>query len=170
MNQKNFCVWTNNIALEAWDEFIAEHAPHASTVERINIVCSENLKYLEDERQRLQGIETDDEIVVLYDKEDRFGHIHGYRMLGSKKIADCLYPMDDGAVFYDFKVENGELKSSCSQKYGITNFTFRKVKRTLTDQQRAFLLGRAMAYKVVMDNTEPIGDMLIPEYAERRAS
>lgn len=92
-------IWSSDINLEDWKDFLQEEYPDSSEDEYYELVAELNSEYLEDERMNL-NINVPDEIICIADLGLWNGRRSGYKMMKTKNIADCLYSDCDYVDWY----------------------------------------------------------------------
>lgn len=105
MNE-NKIIWSNiNLDFEDWKDDLRSEYPNYSEDELISLMYDINNDYLNDERINL-NIQLSQPIIVIGDLGLWYGRAHGYKMIKSGNIKDCLYSDCDYAEWYVDKLGN----------------------------------------------------------------
>lgn len=126
-------VWSDiNLDFEHWRDDLQEQYPTASEDELITKMYEINNDYLDDERVNL-NIQLPQSIIVIGDLGLWNGRVHGYKMIDSGNIKDCLYSDCDMNEWYVDK--NGDLRCTAVHHDGWNHYLYRTFKDGVTDSQ-----------------------------------
>lgn len=126
-------VWSDiNLDFENWRDDLQEQYPTASEDELVAKMYEINNDYLEDERANL-NIQLSQSIIVIGDLGLWHGRVHGYKMIDSGNIKDCLYSDCDLNEWYVDK--NGDLRCTAIHHDGRNHYLYRTFKDGITSSQ-----------------------------------
>ena len=126
-------VWSDiNLDFEKWRDDLQEQYPTASEDELVAKMYEINNDYLEDERANL-NIQLSQSIIVIGDLGLWHGRVHGYKMIDSGNIKDCLYSDCDLNEWYVDK--NGDLRCTAIHHDGRNHYLYRTFKDGITSSQ-----------------------------------
>ncbi len=126
-------IWSDiNLDFEDWKDDLKEQYPDASEDELIFKMYETNNEYLNDERANL-NIQVSRSIIVIGDLGLWNGRAHGYKMIESGNIRDCLYSDCDMNEWYVDK--NGDLRCTAIHHDGTNYYLYRAFKDTATESQ-----------------------------------
>lgn len=126
-------VWSDiNLDFEDWRDDLQEQYPTASEDELITKMYEINNDYLDDERTNL-NIQLPQSIIVVGDLGLWHGRVHGYKMIDSGNIKDCLYSDCDMNEWYVDK--NGDLRCTAVHHDGWNHYLYRTFKDGVTSSQ-----------------------------------
>lgn len=135
MNKKHV-IWSEDINLEDWNEYLDEEFPEADEDERWRLAEMLNYEYLEDERMNL-NIKLDESVILIADLGLWTGRTPGYRLLMSTNLSDCLrhnLRCQSSAEWY--LDDLGDLCCREAHHDGTNYYTYRMWKPGTTEQQR----------------------------------
>lgn len=132
MDEK-YVVWSDiDLDLEDWRESLEELYPNYPEDELYAIMCKTNAVNLYDERENL-NIQLPREIIVIGDLGLWNGRAHGYKMIESGNIRDCLQSDCDKNEWYVDK--NGDLRCTAIHHDGRNYYLYRVFKDDATESQ-----------------------------------
>lgn len=127
-------IWSENIEIENWLEFLEEEFPDKSREELLNdsdcyyAACQQNYNYLDDERTNL-NINIGTPILCIADIGRWDGRHTAAKIIRSGNIADCLYSlMDCDSTCHWYLDEHGDLCCRESHHDGTNYYTYRGVR------------------------------------------
>lgn len=126
-------IWSDiNLDFEDWKDDLQEQYPDASEDELVYRMYETNNEYLNDERSNL-NIQMPQSIIVIGDLGLWNGIVHGYKMIESGNIKDCLYSDCDMNEWYvDSK---GDLRCTAIHHDGTNHYLYRAFKSNVTESQ-----------------------------------
>ena len=126
-------IWSDiNLDLDDWRESLEELYPNYPEDELYTIMYKSNAENLYDERENL-NIQLPREIIVIGDLGLWNGRAHGYKMIESGNIKDCLQSDCDMNEWYVDKL--GDLRCTAIHHDGINYYLYRTFKDNATDSQ-----------------------------------
>lgn len=126
-------VWSDiNLDLDDWRESLEEVYPDYPEDELYAIMCKNNAENLYDERANLD-IQLPREIIVIGDLGLWNGRAHGYKMIDSGNIQDCLYSDCDYNEWYVDKL--GDFRCKAIHHDGTNHYLYRQIKPNISDEQ-----------------------------------
>ena len=126
-------IWSDiNLDLDDWRESLEELYPNYPEDELYAIMCKSNAENLYDERENL-NIQLPREIIVIGDLGLWNGRAHGYKMIESGNIKDCLQSDCDMNEWYVDKL--GDLRCTAIHHDGTNYYLYRTFKDNATDSQ-----------------------------------
>lgn len=132
MSEKHI-IWSDiNLDLKDWIDDLKTQYPDASEDELIYRMYEINNEYLNDERSNL-NIQLSESIIVIGDLGLWNGRAHGYKMIESGNLKDCLYSDCDMNEWYVDK--NGDLRCTAVHHDGWNHYLYRTFKDGVTDSQ-----------------------------------
>lgn len=140
----NHTIWTHDINLDDWQDYIKELKADGVIDEDDDGYeeCADlNSYYLDDERINL-NIPIDDGIIVLADLGLWDGRRCGYYEHELYNISDCLYSLTNGIVYPTWYVDRYDFKCDEVHHDGTNHYTYRKWKSGLSDTQRENFLNK----------------------------
>ncbi len=131
--QTNHIIWSDiNLNLDDWKADLQAQHPEADENELYRIMCETNNDYLADERINL-NIQLPTEIIVIGELGLWNGKAHGYKIIDSGNIKDCLYSECDMNEWYVDK--NGDFRCTAIHHDGRNYYLYRAFKPTATESQ-----------------------------------
>ena len=128
-----YVVWSDiNLDLDDWRESLEEIYPNYPEDELYAIMCETNAENLLDERENL-NIQLPRSIIIIGDLGLWNGRAHGYKMIESGNIKDCLYSDCDMNEWYVDKF--GDLRCTAIHHDGTNHYLYRAFKDNVTDSQ-----------------------------------
>lgn len=132
MEQKHI-IWSDiDMDFDDWRDDLKEQYPDASEDELMSLMYEINNEYLEDERGNLD-IKLPGSIIVIGDLGLWNGRAHGYKMIESGNIKDCLYSDCDMNEWYVDKL--GDLRCKAIHHDGTNYYLYRAFRDNVTDSQ-----------------------------------
>ena len=132
MEQKHI-VWSDmNLDLNDWRDDLTEQYPDASEDTLISMMYEINKDYLDDTRANL-NIQLSQSIIIIGDLGLWNGRAHGYKMIESGNIKDCLQSDCDMNEWYVDKL--GDLRCTAIHHDGTNYYLYRTFKDNATDSQ-----------------------------------
>ena len=132
MKEKHI-IWSDiNLNFEDWKDDLQEQYPDASEDELIFKMYETNNEYLNDERANL-NIQMSQSIIVIGDLGRWNGRAHGYKIIESGNIKDCLSTECDMSEWYVDK--NGDLRCTAIHHDGRNYYLYRAFKDGVTESQ-----------------------------------
>ena len=126
-------VWSDmNLDLDDWRDDLIEQYPDASEDELILRMYEINNDYLDDARANL-NIQLSQSIIIIGDLGLWNGRAHGYKMIESGNIKDCLYSDCDMNEWYVDKF--GDLRCTAVHHDGTNYYLYRAFKDGVTESQ-----------------------------------
>ena len=126
-------IWSDiNLDLDDWRESLEELYPNYPEDELYTIMYKSNAENLYDERENL-NIQLPREIIVIGDLGLWNGRAHGYKMIESGNIKDCLQSDCDMNEWYVDKL--GDLRCTAIHHDGTTYYLYRTFKDNATNSQ-----------------------------------
>ena len=133
MKDENHIVWSDiNLDINDWIDDLKEQYPEASDDELIYRMYEINNEYLNDARANL-NIQLSEKIIVIGDLGLWNGRAHGYKMIESGNIKDCLYSDCDMNEWYVDK--NGDFRCTAIHHDGRNYYLYRVFKDGVTENQ-----------------------------------
>lgn len=162
---KKHIVWSSNINIEDWKDFLMEEYPTITDEnEQYNLCIDMNNDYLDDERKNLD-IQLNNDIICIANIGRWNGRKIGYKIIESGNISDCLYDDCDFCEWYVDKYKN--LCFSGDHHDGHNSYVYRKFKDISNEQKENFLCklyeGKA-TQKNITRYTRRIGDKICTVY------
>ena len=139
MYDKKTChlIWSNaHLDYADWKDFLEEEYPDRTEQERELLMYELNDDYLEDERANL-NISLGMPIIVIGDLGFWDGRRHGYKVIGTGNISDCLYDDCDYLTWYVDGV--GDLNCDASHHDGTNHYLYRVFRDGTTPEQMSNL-------------------------------
>ena len=132
MEQKHV-IWSDiDMDFDDWRDDLKEQYPNASEDELMSLMYEINNDYLADERWNLD-IQLPRSIIVIGDLGLWNGRAHGYKMIESGNIKDCLYSDCDMNEWYVDKL--GDLRCKAIHHDGTNYYLYRAFRDNVTDSQ-----------------------------------
>lgn len=132
MSEKHI-IWSDiNLDLKDWIDDLKTQYPDASEDELIYRMYEINNEYLNDERSNL-NIQLSESIIVIGNLGLWNGRAHGYKMIESGNIKDCLYSDCDMNEWYVDK--NGDFRCTAIHHDGRNYYLYRTFKDGVTQSQ-----------------------------------
>ena len=132
MEQKHV-IWSDiDMDFDDWRDDLKEQYPDASEDELMSLMYEINNDYLADERWNLD-IQLPRSIIVIGDLGLWNGRAHGYKMIESGNIKDCLYSDCDMNEWYVDKL--GDLRCKAIHHDGTNYYLYRAFRDNVTDSQ-----------------------------------
>lgn len=132
MEQKHI-IWSDiDMDFDDWRDDLKEQYPDASEDELMRLMYEINNDYLADERGNLD-IQLPRSIIVIGDLGLWNGRAHGYKMIESGNIKDCLYSDCDMNEWYVDKL--GDLRCKAIHHDGTNYYLYRAFRDNVTDSQ-----------------------------------
>ena len=126
-------VWSDmNLDFDDWKDDLKEQYHDASEMGLVSKMYEINSDYLDDERANL-NIQLPREIIVIGDLGLWHGRAHGYKMIESGNIKDCLYSDCDMNEWYVDKL--GDFRCKAVHHDGTNHYLYRQIKDNVTDIQ-----------------------------------
>lgn len=126
-------IWSDiNLDLDDWRESLEELYPNYPEDELYTIMYKSNAENLYDERENL-NIQLPREIIVIGDLGLWNGRAHGYKMIESGNIKDCLQSDCDMNEWYVDKL--GDLRCTAIHHDGTNYYLYRTFKDNATNSQ-----------------------------------
>lgn len=98
--KSKWVIWSSDCDLSDWLDDLRTAYPDKTESELAEIMYETNREYLEDERMNL-NITLPEQIVCIADLGLWDGRRHGYRVLRSGNISECLYSEYDATWYVD---------------------------------------------------------------------
>ena len=157
MNKTKHTIWSNlNLDLKDWGELREEH-PEYTEEQLTDEMYRINDDYLDDERCNL-NIQCGNDIIIFGNIGRWNGRVHGYKLIESGNIADCLYTDCDMVEWY--VDENGEFRSTQIHHDGTNYLYYRKFKDTLSSDEKEEFLDQFYEGKVTQEDIDRTTDKL----------
>lgn len=166
-------IWSNmNLDLDEWREDMREQLEMNGT-DSADItedmlyeeMIRTNDDYLSDERDNL-NVQLSEPIIVIADLGRWNGRFHGYKMIESGNIRDCLYSDTDYTEWYVDK--NGEFKADAAHHDGQNHYIYRAFKGGVSGDQIEDLQDKIYSGTVTKADidrvTKPIGSDIAKVY------
>lgn len=166
-------IWSNmNLDLDEWREDMREQLEMNGT-DSADItedmlyeeMIRTNDDYLPDERDNL-NVQLSEPIIVIADLGRWNGRFHGYKMIESGNIRDCLYSDTDYTEWYVDK--NGEFKADAAHHDGQNHYIYRAFKDGVSGDQIEDLQDKIYSGTVTKADidrvTRPIGSDIAKVY------
>lgn len=132
-------IWSSDIDMDDWEQFLDEEYPDADENERYAIVNDLNNSYLDDERANLD-IQLPEEIVVFGDIGTWQGTRHGHKIIKSGNIRDCLFDGSDMVTWY---CDRYNMRCDTVHHDGRNHYLYRMFRRGLSEWQKDNFLANA---------------------------
>lgn len=163
---KKYTIWTSDIDVEDWSDFLEECYPDVTDEYDQYILCADlNNEYLDDERMNLD-IQLSDSILAIADLGFWNGRAMGYKEIHSGNIADCLYSDCDYATWY--LDELGDFRMDGTHHDGRNYVLYRVWKDGISSEQKENLLWKIYQGKATRKDitryTRRIGDEIAAVY------
>lgn len=130
-------IWSNvHLNYADWKDSLEEEYPDRTEQERELLMYELNDEYLEDERANL-NISLGMPIIVIGDLGFWYGRRHGYKVIGTGNISDCLYDDCDYLTWYVDGV--GDLNCDASHHDGTNHYLYRVFRDGTTPRQMSNL-------------------------------
>lgn len=123
--------WSNE-EVEESEEFIKESCEIYDEYDVYMELQYQNGDCLDDERKNL-NINLENEIIIFGDLGLWDGRVHGYKVIKSGNIADCLYSECDYAKWYCDKYN---FKFKGVHHDGCNYYTYRVLRKDVTEEQK----------------------------------
>lgn len=138
-------IWSNDINIEDWRDFLDEEYSDADEFEKLDIVYEINNEYLDDERVNLSNL-VYDEIIVIGNLGLWYGRRSGYKIINSGKVIDCLYSDDDYVTWYVDRYNN--FRCDGIHHDGTNYYLYRAWRDGISDEQKENFLDKIYSGKV----------------------
>lgn len=140
MKTKKHIIWSDDINLDDWRDYLLEENPDLSEGDLWMEASFRNAEYLDDERMNLD-MDLEDNIVVFADLGLWNGRTSGYKTLNSRNIKSCLYASTRDAVSDEWYVDElGDLRCREGHHDGTNYYLYRVWKPGTSYQRRMNLL------------------------------
>ena len=151
-------IWQNvHLDLKDWQEELREYYPDLDEDGLTQKMYEMNSDCLGDERANL-NIQCDTEIIVFGNIERWNGRVHGYKIIESGLISDCLYSNCDMVEWYVDR--EGEFCSTQIHHDGTNYLYYRKFKDGLTEDDRKDFLDAFYNGKATQEDIDRMTDKL----------
>ena len=150
-------IWSNiNLDLKDWEGLREEH-PEYTEEQLTEEMYEVNNDYLSDERYNLK-IQCGNDIIVFGNIGRWNGRAHGYKLIESGNIADCLYTECDMAEWYVDR--DGDLCSTQIHHDGSNYLYYRKFKDGLSSDDKEDFLDKFYEGKATQEDIDRVTDKL----------
>ena len=151
-------IWQDiDLDLKDWIVDLKENYPDLSEDELTQKMYEINAEYLGDERANL-NIQCNTDIIVFGNIGRWNGRAHGYKIIESGNIKDCLYSDCDMNEWYVDR--DGDLCSTQIHHDGRNYLYYRKFKDGLSDDDREDFLDKFYEGKATQDDIDRVTDKL----------
>lgn len=137
-------IWSNDINIGDWESFLNEEYPDVDEFEKLDIVYEVNDEYLEDERVNLSSL-VYGEIIVIGMLGLWNGTAHGYKIIKSGKVSDCLYDDCDIVTWYVDRYNN--FRCDGIHHDGTNHYLYRAWRDGISDEQKENFLDKIYSGK-----------------------
>lgn len=150
-------IWSNiDLDLKDWEGLREEH-PEYTEEQLTEEMYEVNNDYLSDERYNLK-IQCGNDIIVFGNIGRWNGRAHGYKLIESGNIADCLYTDCDMAEWYVDR--DGDLCSTQIHHDGTNYLYYRKFKDGLSSDDKEDFLDKFYEGKATQEDIDRVTDKL----------
>ena len=150
-------IWQDiDLDLKDWEGLVEEY-PEYSEQKLTEIMYEINNDYLDDERCNL-NIQCNTDIIVFGSIGQWNGRVHGYKLIESGKISDCLYTNCDMAEWYVDR--DGDLCSTQIHHDGRNYLYYRKFKDGISSEERDDFLEKFCKGETTQEDIDRVTDKL----------
>ena len=172
MNDKCHVIWTNDIDIDDWQDFLDEEYPDVTDEsEKYQLCYDMNYEYLGDERTNLD-IDLHREIIAIGDLGLWNGRTFGYKEIKGTNVNDCLDTSITCGDYLTWYVDElGDLRCKDVHHDGTNYYLFRVFKPGLDFWQKENFKDKVYHGKVTRRDinryTERLGDHIANVYGFR---